>query len=47
MPVGNVPVISLVMDWVFAAGLTGECSEGSVGKDAAIRVAAVYHPSAV
>jgi translation initiation factor eIF-2B subunit gamma len=24
MPVGNVPVVSIVMDWVFEAGLTGE-----------------------
>ncbi len=23
MPVGNKPVINIVLDWVFAAGLTG------------------------
>lgn len=28
MPVGNVPIINIVLDWVFAGGLTGEsCCE--------------------
>jgi hypothetical protein len=34
MPVGNVPVVSLVMDWVFDAGLTGEIALGEAGNGA-------------
>lgn len=25
LPIGNVPIINLVLDWVIASGLTGEC----------------------